>query len=227
MESFNPSRKEFLLAISPAHVYLFAVTDLVVIVAATLGKPLYLFGVAALLIFAFKVFNKTVWGLYLLPIALSTPIIIVPGTRLHIAGAVVFITLASFLGRCALSGEIKGISFPKPYKLMLMLFFFAAFLSLLNAPHPTTGLILTVKLALAFIVVFGLIYDFVDDRGTLKKMTLMIVVAGLIAAFYGIFQYYFSAGTLSFGQGPRIFGEAGGGYGAFIGIAIVISIPDF
>jgi O-antigen ligase len=224
MNTFSSSQRELSVGIRPGFIYFFVVLNLAVIIAVVFEKPHYLVGAIVLSLFGFVVLNQTKWGLYLLPVALATPIIIVPGTRLHLAEAVVFFIFVSFLGYCALSGQIQGISFPKPYKRALILFFSASFLSLTIAPHPMTGLILIVKLALAFVVVFGLTYAYVTDRGTLDKMTLMIVVAGLIAAFYGIFQYYLSAGTLSLGQGPRIFGRAGGGYGAFIGIAIVISL---
>jgi O-antigen ligase len=226
MNSFTISTKQFSIKSAPGLILLFALIELILVISIFFGKLHYLLGGVVLILFAFFVMDRTIWGLYFLPIALATPIIIIPGTKLHLAEAAIFFILCSLFGNWALTGKIKGISFPREYKWALVLFFSAAFLSLLNAPFPTTGITLILKLTLAFVLVFGLVYNYVVDRTTLKKMILMIILAGLIAAFYGLLQYYLKAGTVSFGHGPRILGRAGGGYGAFIGIAIIMTISS-
>jgi O-antigen ligase len=210
--------------LSTRYIAFFILLDLIIVISILLGRFYYLLGGVALIFFAYLIINKISWGLYFIPISIATPLVIVPGPKLHLGEFTVFFLLCSFLGYSALTGEIGGLSFPRKYKWFLILFLASAFLSLINAPHPKTGLALILKQALAFVFVFGIVYNNMVDIKTLRKMSSMVIVAGMIASFYGIFQYYIAAGTIFPGHGPRIFGQAGGGYGALIGVAMVMIV---
>ena len=115
---------------------------------------------------------------------------------------------------------MKGISFPRKYIVPLFILLGANLVSLTNAEYPLEGMIKIGKLVVAFAFIFGIVYHATKNKQVLKRISWAIPVGGLIAAFYGIGQYYLGGGAPDLAQGPRVFGAVGSVYGAFIGAAI-------
>ena len=206
--------------VSPEAILTFALIELAMVISAFAGKPIYFVGALGLVLLACIVINRIEHGLYVLPIALATPLSTIPGSGLHLGEVVILLMLCSLMGCVALSGEIRRLSFPRRYVPALILLLGANLVSLSNSAYPVPGMVNTAKLVVAFVFVFGITYHCVNNENVLRKANWAIIVAGVVAAIYGIFQYFLSVGSLQLGGGPRIFGAIGSIYGAFIGASI-------
>lgn len=206
--------------ITPPVILAFALLQSALAISVLAGEAMYFVGFLGLLVLAGSVLVKMEYGLYALPIALATPLQTIPGSGIHLGEVVIFLMLCSLFGHVALSGEIKGLSFPRKYVPALILLVGANLASLSHATYPVPGMINTAKLIIAFLFVFGITYHQLSDEIVLRGVSRAITIAGLVAALYGILQYYLSAGGLQLGGGPRIFGAIGSVYGAFIGASI-------
>jgi O-antigen ligase len=198
-----------------------ALVQLVIVVFVLAGESIYFVGMLGLILLACFILSKTEYGLYVLPAALATPLVLIPAGRIHMGKAVIFLVLCSLFGNFSLRGEDNGISFPRRYVVPLALLLGSNVLSLINADYPAVGMVKTAKLVLAFVFVFGITYYQACNKETLRRMSWAIIAGGLIAACYGVFQYYLETSGIQHGSGIRIFGAVGSVYGAFIGTAIV------
>lgn len=198
-----------------------ALVQLVIIVFVLTRESVYFVGASGLILLACFILSKTEYGLYILPAALATPLVLIPAGRIHMGKAVIFLILCSLFGNLGLRGETKGISFPRRYILPLALLLGSNALSLINADYPAVGMVKTAKLVLAFVFVFGITYYQTGNKETLRRMSWAIIAGGFIAACYGISQYYLETSGIHYGSGFRIFGAVGSVYGAFVGAAIV------
>ncbi len=211
---------QFPMKVSRGVMVTFALAELVIVIFILAGETQYAVGFLGLGLLAASILMKPEYGLYALPVFLATALQITPGGAIHLGEALIFLMLCSLFGQMALSGEIRGLLFPRKYVYALILLITANLASLLNASYPVPGMINTAKLIVAFFFVFGITYYQASNRRVLQGVSRAIIVGGVVAAIYGILQYYLGSGSLQLGGGPRIFGAIGSIYGAFIGAAI-------
>jgi O-antigen ligase len=223
-------------AVNPAHfsrsiplkaMLAFAVVELAMVICLLMGEQIYFVGACGLFLLGLAVINNIKYGLYALPVALATPVVLIPQPRIHMGEVVIFLILCSLFCMVAWYGEMRGISFPRKYISPLILLVGANLASLLNAEYPGVGLMRSAKLILAFVVIFGITYHYAKSQRMLKNLSLAISIGGLVAALYGITQYFMRVTIFQSGQGERIFGAIGGSYGLFVGVAIASSFSAF
>ena len=165
--------------------------------------------------------NKLENGIILLPIFIYMPIgmSFLMGIQLSEIG--VLLLFLVFLG--TLIYTKRGHQFETPALLPIMLFIFAALLSMINATYITASIINILKIVEAFIIVFYITINYIEKKETLQSVLLMIIIAGTLASLFGLYQFRVGA-EATMGLERRIFGLLGGGYGAFLGTSIVCAI---
>jgi len=212
-------KSRYFLELDKKLIILFLVFDLILISLLILVPSFYLFASIGFFILILSLLTNPNTGLYLLPIVLVNPVAIVPGTQYNIDEFLIFLLLLLFLVSIFLKDQESEVYLPKAYRWFLVLFLSGTSLSLLNVRYLEPALLHLIKLVLAFGFIFIYAYNQIKNQEMLKNILNMIILSGIIAAFYGIYQYY--SGSVSITSGKRVFGLVGGNFGGFVGLAIV------
>ena len=173
-----------------------------------------LFGIMAL----FFIYNEPSNGLVVLPLFLHMPVEI-PGL-----GGIQFSEIGTFLVILSLIFGIlvfrRNFEFEAPALIPLVLILIASCLSIINANYFFASVKNILKFVEAFILVFWLTVNFVSRKETILKIFNSFILAGLLAAFIGIYRFLL-------GYETRVLGLLGGGFGAYIGISSLIALNIF
>lgn len=159
------------------------------------------------------VFSEQSNGLILLPFFLYMPIPISDGIQFSEIGT--FIIILSFV--FFILGTEHNLTFNVPAFLPLLLILIASCLSVVNARYPFASLKAILKYISAFIIIFYYTINFVNKKEIILKILMSFIVVGFLAACIGIFRY-------TEGYDSRASGLLGGGFGAFIGVSLLIAI---
>ncbi len=194
--------------------------ELLLIISLAYERFVFFAGGAFLVVLVLVILNDLDKGLYLLPIALGTSLMLIPAMRFHLAELVIVTISLSLIAHLGTGDKKHEWIFPQ--KGPILLFLFASAVSLSNATYLNAGITHLIKLAIAFVLVFGLVYNRMSSDRALLKASIALVLTGLVASVYGLAQYFSgpAAVTTSF-RTARIFGRAGGLYGGVVGLSIV------
>lgn len=193
--------------------------ELALIVSLACGKVMLFWGAAFLTFLVLIILNNLDIGLCLLPIVLGTSLTLVPGSRIHMAELVIVLIFLSMIAHVSIGTERSLWVFPQ--KGPIVLFLFASVISLSYAHHLGAAITHVIKLFIAFILVFGLVYNRVKNDRVLAKASMGLILAGLVASIYGLGQYFSASTSGAAFESARIFGRAGGLYGGVVGLSLV------
>ena len=211
-----------LRSLSITNLYLIAglvFIELLLILSLVSGKFVFFLGGVFLTVSVLVILKNLNLGLCLLPVALGTSIMIIPAFRFHLAEFVIIVTSLSLLAHLAFENKKEEWIFPQ--KGPILLFLFACVISLSNAHYLNVGITHIIKLVIAFVLIFSLVYNRINNHKLLVKVSMGLILAGLVASIYGLGQYLSGpASKISF-EAARIFGRAGGLYAGVVGLSIV------
>ena len=193
--------------------------ELGLVLSLVAGKFLFFLGGAFLIVLVIIILNNLDSGLCLLPVVLGTSLPLIPGGRVHMAEFVIVVIFISLLAHLAIGNEREVWRFPQ--RGPILLFLFASVISLSNAHYLNAGITHIIKLIIAFVFIFPLVYNRIKDDKILFKASLGLISAGLVASVYGLGQYFSGPGSKISFQAARIFGKAGGLYGGVVGLPVV------
>ena len=194
--------------------------QLVLVVSVACGKVMLFWGASFFTILVLVILNNVDTGLCLLPIVLGTSLMLVPGSRIHMAELVIALVLLSMIAH--LSTGSKTSLWVFPHKGPILLFLLASVISLSYAHYLGAAITHVVKLFIAFILVFALVYNRVTDDRVLVRACKGLILAGLVASIYGLGQYFSAHTPEATLESARIFGRAGGLYGGVVGLSLVL-----
>lgn len=195
--------------------------QVLIIFPLTLGYFLEVFIGLIVLVGLFLIINKFENNLLLLPLFIYMPIgfSFLMGIQLSELG-ILILFLMFLINMIFIDDQSK---FVMPAALPISLFIIASLLSIINARYPKASIINILKIVEAFVLVFWIITNCIRNKEILKKILLMIVFSGIVASFYGFYQFLVG-GEMTMGLDRRIFGLLGGGFGAFIGSSLICAL---
>ena len=209
--------------ISPVYLWIIAglgLVELALIVSLVYGKFMFFLGGTFLLALVLVILKNLDFGLCLLPIMLGTSLTLIPGTRIHMAEFVIVVIFLSLVAHLAIGNERDEWVFPQ--KGPILLFLFASVISLSYAHYLNAAITHIIKLVIAFVLIFSLVYSRVKNNRMLFKASIGLIMAGVVASLYGLGQYFSSPMPGKSFETARIFGRAGGLYGGVVGLAVVL-----
>lgn len=159
--------------------------------------------------------NRFPHSLILFPIFLYLPFDLSESLEVQFSKIGLVIVLLSGLGAVLLNRRNEPLVFPAKKAILLILA--AECLSVVNARYPATSMVLIAKHMLAFVAVYWLTVNFLHRIEDVRHILIGCVIGGVCAAVTGIARF-------SLGIETRVFGLHGGGYGAFIGTAMITAI---